>query len=427
MTSNDLTVFYRVVCLTILAGLVCFSACSKGGSKNDKKAEPPSSTSHHVSETDLNVVHLTNEAIGRLGLQTEEVVKRDMVRSRPYGADVTLPSDAAVIVSSPLAGTLQSTSEQAKVQVGCRVEARDSIMSIYPMLSPERAVLTPAERIRFAEAKNTLAQSRIDAEGAVQQASVQVDAAKIALGRAERLLADKVGTKRAVDEAQAQLELAQKGLAAAQERQKQVNGVVLDEEAGTLKPIVIQTPINGILRTVQAHPGEMVAAGAPLFEVMNDEVLWVKAPIYVGDLKEIDSERPARVTMIDGRPSDDDVTVHPIASPPTAVPLAAAVDLYYLLPNPDGRFQPGQKVALHIPMKEESAQKAVPWNSVIHDIYGGQWVYERTGPQTFVRRRIQIAWIDGDQAVILSGPEVGAKIVTAGAAELAGAEFGASH
>lgn len=410
--------------MILIGCLLSVSACNRAAPKSDGHGGAPSKTTHKVSESDLNIVELTEDAVRRLGLDSEAVEEREMFRTRPYGADLMLPTDASIIVSSPLAGTLKSSSDQARLEVGKKVDRDQAVLSIFPLLSPERAVLTPAERIRFAEAKNALAQSKIDAEGAVQQAAVQVDAAKIALQRAQRLLDDMVGTVRAVDEAKAQLEIAEKGLIAAQERQKQVEGVVLDEEAGTLSSIPIPTPINGILRTVQAQPGEMVAAGAPLFEVMNDEVLWVKVPVYVGDLAEIDSQREARVSMISGRPSNEDVFVKPIVSPPTATPMAAAVDLYYLLPNPDGRFQPGQKMALHVPLKGEQKQTAVPWAAVIHDIYGGQWVYEQIEPQKFVRRRIDVAWVDGDWAAVRTGPAVGAKVVTAGAAELAGTEFG---
>ncbi|UUO04560.1 efflux RND transporter periplasmic adaptor subunit [Blastopirellula sp. J2-11] len=398
--------------------------CQQKSTKPEKSAQAPSKTTRPVAESDLNVIELTEDAIRRLGLETVMVEKRKMVRTRPYGADLVLPTDASVIVSAPLAGTLRSPSDQSKLDVGRRVDKSQPILSIYPLLSPERAVLTPAERIRFAEAKNTLAQSKIDAEGAVQQASVQVDSAQIAFQRAERLLNDMVGTVRSVDEARAQLELAEKGLAAAKLRQSQIDGVILDEDAGTLAAIPIPTPISGILRTVQVQPGEMVAAGAPLFEVMNDEILWVQAPVYVGDLHEIDMTKAARVTMLDGRPSDQDVVVQPIASPPTATPLAAAVDLYFQLPNPNHRFQPGQKIALHLPLTGDEIQTAIPWAAVIHDIYGGQWVYEQTGEREFVRRRVQVGWVDEDWAAIRHGPEVGAKVVTAGAAELAGAEFG---
>jgi membrane fusion protein, heavy metal efflux system len=295
---------------------------------------------------------------------------------------------------------------------------------LLPMLSPERSVLTPAERIRMAEAKNALAQSRIDAEGLMQQATVQRDAAQIALERADRLLKDKAGSARTVDEAKAQLHLTEKALASATTRKEQVDGVKFDEEAGTLEALSIPSPLSGIVRATHVRPGEMVSAGAPLFEVMNDDRLWVKVPVYVGELDGIDLAHTARLTLLNGRHSERDVLVNPAELPPTAIPLAAAVDLYYELPNPDRKYQPGQKMAAHLTLRGETQQVAVPWSAVIHDIYGGQWVYEQTDERKFVRRRVEVGWVDGAWAAVTRGPHPGVKVVTAGAAELAGTEFG---
>ncbi len=408
--------------VTVLVIILC--GCQPSTPSSPQVAEKPAKTTYPVVEAQLNTIELTEAAVQRLGLEVAAVEKRSMLRTRPYGADIVLPTGATVIVSAPLAGTLKSVDQQTQFRVGERVTEGRPLLNLLPLLSPERSVLTPAERIRFAEAKNTLAQSRIDAEGQVQQATVQVEAAQIALDRAEKLLREQAGTVRAVDEAKAQLQLAQKTLAAARTRKQQVDSVNLDTDAGALEAIAIPSPLSGIVRTTQVRPGEMVAAGAPLFEVMNDEMLWVKVPVYVGDLERIDPLQPARLTLLNGRHSEADIVVKPADLPPTALPLAAAVDVYYELPNPNHRFQPGQKVSAHLSLRGETQQLALPWSAVIHDIYGGQWVYEQVDERKFVRRRVEIGWIDGDWAAAVRGARPDMKVVTAGVAELAGTEFG---
>lgn len=417
-------VFCVVLVLVILANQQQWLPVATSKTVAAKAAEKPAKMSYPVAEAQLNTIELTEDAVRRLGLVFATVEERTMLRTRPYGADVVLPTGATVIVSAPLAGTLKSANEAATFQVGQRVIEGVPLLKLMPLLSPERAVLTPAERIRFAEAKNALAQSRIDADGLYQQATVQVEAAQIALERAERLLQEKAGTVRAVDEAKAQLQLAEKTLAAARTRKKQVDSVQFDEEAGTLEAIAITSPLTGILRATAVRPGEIVAAGAPLFEVMNDDMLWIKVPIYVGDLDEIDPSQSARLTLLSGRHAEGDLLVKPAALPPTAIPLAAAVDVYYELPNPDRKYQPGQRVSAHLTLRGEARQLALPWSAVIHDIYGGQWVYEQTAERQFVRRRVDIGWIDGEWAAVTRGARTGMKVITAGAAEIAGTEFG---
>ena len=250
-----------------------------------------------IKESDLNKVKLSPEAFTRLGIELHPVEVRTMTRSRPYGADLVLPTGAAVIVTTPLAGTLRHPSGGRFPQVGQQVRASECIMELVPLLTPERSVLTPAERIRFAEAKVTVAQAQIDADGQFQQATVQVEATRIALTRAERLLADGVGTRRTVDDARAQFELAEKSLAAAKGRKQLVDNIKLDEEAGTLVPLSIESPLDGIVRATHVQTGQLLAAGQPLFEVMNDAFLWIKVPIYVGELEGIDVSQPARLGL----------------------------------------------------------------------------------------------------------------------------------
>jgi multidrug efflux pump subunit AcrA (membrane-fusion protein) len=229
-----------------------------------------------------------------------------------------------------------------------------------------------------------------------------------------------------VDEARAQLELAEKARAAALNRKELVDNIELDEHAGTLTALPIATPLGGIVRATHVQSGQVIAAGLPLFEVMNDEVMWIKVPVYVGELDEIDTSQSVRLTLLDGRQSADDVIGKPVALPPTALPLSAAVDLYYEVPNRDHRFRPGQKLAAHLRLKGETNMNAAHWSAVVHDIYGGQWVYEQVADRRYVRRRVEVGWIDDGWAALVRGPRPGALVVTAGAAELAGTEFGFS-
>ena len=207
-------------------------------------------------------------------------------------------------------------------------------------------------------------------------------------------------------------------------RKQTVDAIELDSAAGTLQPITIESPLTGIVRGIQVQPEQMIAAGAPLIEVLNDEQLWVRVPVYVGDVDELDFSCRARLTLLDGRQTDSDILVEPIAAPPTAMSLASTVDYYYSLPNPGSRFRPGQKVAAHLTLKGDAESRAVPWSAVFHDIYGGQWVYEKVADHQFVRRRIEVISVIDGWAAIERGPASGAEVVTAGVAELAGTEFG---
>jgi hypothetical protein len=113
-------------------------------------------------------------------------------------------------------------------------------------------------------------------------------------------------------------------------------------------------------------------------------------------------------------------------APPSANPATGTVDVYYEMDNRSPRSSPGQRVGVALPLASEAESLTAPWAAVLHDIHGGTWVYEQTGERTFVRRRVSVRHVVGDTAVLAAGPAVGARVVTAGAAELFGAETGFS-
>ena len=69
-------------------------------------------------------------------------------------------------------------------------------------------------------------------------------------------------------------------------------------------------------------------------------------------------------------------------------------------------------------------REVVPYAAVYYDLNGATWVYTNPEPLTFVRAPITVDSITGDVAVLSKGPPVGTAVVTVGATELYGTEFG---
>ena len=69
----------------------------------------------------------------------------------------------------------------------------------------------------------------------------------------------------------------------------------------------------------------------------------------------------------------------------------------------------------------------VPYAAVLYTEDGETWIYTNPEPLVFVRQSITVEHIEGDQAILTDGPSVGTPVVTAGAAELFGIEFGVGH
>ena len=157
---------------------------------------------------------------------------------------------------------------------------------------------------------------------------------------------------------------------------------------------------------------------------MRGERLWVRVPVYAGELKLIDAAKDASVANVAARPGDSNFVARPIAAPPSANALAATVDLFYELEGVGSRLRPGERVSVSVPLRGEEERLVVPWAAVIHDIHGNTWIYENIAPQIFTRRRVEVSRLFGADAVLASGPRPGTKVVTDGAAELFRTEFG---
>ena len=239
------------------------------------------------------------------------------------------------------------------------------------------------------EAWLKLADAQADADGRVAQAEVELKAADLALDRARKVLEAEAGSLRSVDEARARREAAVVSVATAKAR-------------------------RGLL-------GETVTPGG------SPKRLWVRVPVYVGALESLDPSAPAVVTRLSDSARSHPWTAKPVAGPRTADGAAATLDFYYELEGEDGvgELRPGERMAVRLATRAEAERLVLPWAAVLSDIHGGQWVYENTGPQTFVRRRVEVERVSAKDAILARGPMPPAKVVTDGAAELFGTEFGA--
>ena len=66
----------------------------------------------------------------------------------------------------------------------------------------------------------------------------------------------------------------------------------------------------------------------------------------------------------------------------------------------------------------------IPYDAVLYDADGGTWTYTSPNHLVYQRADIRIARIDGVSAILTRGPPAGTRVVTAGATEIWGVEYG---
>ena len=358
----------------------------------------PAKVDNRVRESDLTRIRLTPEAEQRLGIEVKDPVEAKFaLKTAVAGEVVTIPGKT-LIVNAPVAGTV------ALVRV---------LMPGQPLRDGEPVLrLTPLAGVQR-DLKVTL-------EADLKAAKARLDNATQQLERAKQLLRDLAGSQRNVDVAEQEFGQAKAAHDAAVERAQQVNTRPLDADVH----MTVTAPASGIVRQVQVATGQTVAAGAALFEVVDFRRVWIRVPVYAGDAAMFRNLTSVSIQSVDGEgPVRRAVRV---PAPPTADPVAVTVDLYYELPNPDGRLRPGQRVNVQLPaaMKTRDGLQ-VPASAILYDIHGGSWVYIAEPEHTYRRQRVEVIETQGGFAFVARGLGQGVHVVTAGAAELFGTEFGA--
>ena len=103
---------------------------------------------------------------------------------------------------------------------------------------------------------------------------------------------------------------------------------------------------------------------------------------------------------------------------------SSTVDLFYAVDNRSAGYRPNQRVGVSVPLQEKSKGLVVPRSAILNDIHGNTWVYTKIGDLIYARQRVEVRFSEGDLAVLDKGLSIGALVVTDGAPELFGTEFG---
>lgn len=390
------------VCRSLaLVGLVGGAvACGKA---EKPKPASPSEVANPVKESELTTISLTTDAEKRLGIKLATLKTDNVQATREVGGEIQAVPGQAVVVVAPVQGTLTGGTA---VTAGQQVRKGQTLFQLVA-LPPERDLLTLNQ--------------------GVDQARIQLRVTQARLRRAEDLLADRAGSVRARDDARAEVALAQRALADAQARQGALTG-----NAGGGQSLPIKAPLSGVVQRVTVAPGSVVTANTVLLELAALNKVWVRVPLFVGDLRRLRAGEPATVRPLNGGAPRQ---ARPVDAPTLGgTANTATADVFFEIDNTDNAFRPGERVAVDVNLGGGNDAKGggessltIPAAALLYDASGGQWVYVRTAPQHYTRQRVEVQRTVGNQVVVSRGVKAGAEVVTDGAAELFGTEFGGSH
>lgn len=389
----------KYLCLVVL--LVLYS-CG-GNHQSAEKTQAPAKVENAVKESALSTVTLSPKAEERLGIEIAKVETRNLPGSLALGGVIVPLPGNEVEVAAPVAGTVLKSEEGRVFTAGQFVKQGQEILRLL-MLPPDKELVGAREDV------------------AVKQKQLEVAQAKA--NRAQQLLANKAISEKIFEETQVELTRAKAALKAATAKLNLLTNTDIDAAASNLSTLVLESPLEGVLQRIFVAPGQTVPASTVLFEVASLRPVWVRVPVYVGNLAKIDLQKEAIVKPLGTHQSSVFVPARPIAGPPLSDAESAASYLFYEITNSDRIFRIGQKVSVSLIKRSLENTLIVPRAAILYDIYGGTWVYARIAPHVYSRRRVEVSHIVDEFAVLTRGLAVGDEVVTAGAAEIFGTEFG---
>jgi HlyD family secretion protein len=214
------------------------------------------------------------------------------------------------------------------------------------------------ERIQALLPDQAVSQQQVDqADARWKVAVTEIAVAKAALDQASKELAQaELGWER-IRSKEAEV--------AAMERQRDQADATLAEAQSVLDDLTIVAPTNGTVTTRMVDVGEVVAAGAPLLELVDLDRLYLQAYVPEVQIGKVRLDLPARIhtdafpdqpfeAMVRYIASKAEFTPKEVQTPDERVKLIYAVRLY-LTDNPDHRLTPGLPADAIIRWKDDVA------------------------------------------------------------------------
>jgi membrane fusion protein, heavy metal efflux system len=368
--------------------------------------ESPQVTSRHVlpevtvfadeseipraAEEDDGAIVFLKEQQWQIAWEIVPVRESTVQQATTAPGEIVAPDGALVEVSAPVDGIADAGANRGAPSVGQSVRVGQLL-----------AVLSPTAQ-----------------DGGFAQARARLERLEREVERDTRLYAAGAIPARRLEDARHDLEVARAEL-----RALGAGGVGGDYR------LRLTAPISGVVARRSFVPGGRVAAGTPLFTIVDPRTAWLRAQVPASAVAGIPSD--ARATFItDGSPQVH-TTTRLVSVGSVLDPRTRTVPVVFEVAGPGGLFTFGQLAQVAVPIGGTVTGVVIP-NSAIIDDNGTSVAYVQVGGESFERRVLSLGASDGARTHIVAGVRPGEMVVTSGAyqvrlASLSGDDFAGGH
>lgn len=367
-------------------------------------SEPKVEAEKATEEQTASIVTLTPEQQEVIGLTTAQTVRKEIQPVLESFGRVIPRLQGRAQITSPVAGRVTPRSVE-------RIPSPGTAVRKGQVLAEVEQTYTASERVQLGVGEE-------GAGGTAQEAKAALDAAAAEYRRSERLLQDKIVSRKRVEEAKAVWLQAQSRYETARRQEARYHTATAPGKE-SLRQFPLLVPIDGVVVQADLTAGQQVDTVTPLFTIADLSTVWVEAPVFEGDIDRIDVKSPANIRA-PGKESRS-LMGRPVYAGEVVDPLKRTASLLYEVTNTDGILKLGMSVTVTLPVGTSQSAVVAPAAALVERESGKGLVYVRRSPTTFIEQAVKIGSRQDGLVAIEGDVPVGAEVVVTGVAELFGA------
>jgi len=255
-----------------------------------------------------------------------------------------------------------------------------------------------------------------DAHADLLAAEARAAVARRAAERARDLLASRVTSQRALEQAEGEQAVAEAEVEAARAR---VRAYGIDPGSpGEPGRVVLASPIRGAVVERKVHVGQWIEPGDAVLEIVDLDELWLVGSIFERDLRRA---RVGQRAEIEVRALPGEMFTGEVAHVGETLSHGdRTAALRVVLPNPGRRLRPGMFATARLEAPAEGPQVLAVPAAAVQELDERHFVFVPEGERSFAVRWVQLGAREGDWVEVRDGLAAGEQVVAGGSLLLRG-------
>ncbi len=368
---------------------------------------------HGDAEHPAGVVMMPIEQQWAIRLKHTPAERAEVARQIASTGRVVPAAGHQVVVAPPVGGMITGGHLP---RVGQRVTKGQTLAALR-----QQVTAAEAAQIAAANAQLQIENARLEAERKrltqqVEEAKANYDLAVVALDHANKLYARKAYSVHQVLESKARHKAAEAGYQSAVQQLEALKSLQPQAaDAIKLNSYAVATPLSGTVVKVRKAEGDHVTPGEAILEIVNLETVWIEAPIFERDLRNL--SKGVRAVFTTPAYPGTEFTGAMVDIGAVIDEQTRAATAIFQAPNAGRALLIGMQANVRIEAGAKSEAILIP-KQAVQENEGRKQVFVVLTGEEFEPCDVTLGDEYGDKIAVLTGLKEGERVVTQGAYQL---------